>query len=39
MGIFRFSYAVPLSKTATVPGDVRWPEEREGFQFSIGSAF
>ena len=39
MGIFRFSYAIPLSKTATTVGDIRWPEEREGFQFSIGSAF
>ena len=39
MGIFRFSYAVPLSKTTTSASDIRWPEEREGFQFSIGSAF
>ncbi len=37
LGIFRFSYAVPLNKnkdTATEYGD-----ETEGFQFSIGQAF
>ena len=37
LGIFRFSYAVPLN---TNPGNgITWPDEREGFQFSIGSAF
>ena len=39
MGIFRFSYAVPLSKTVASANDNRFPDEREGFQFSIGSAF
>jgi outer membrane protein insertion porin family len=37
LGIFRFSYAVPLNnkkQTTTVYGD-----ETEGFQFSIGQAF
>ena len=37
LGVFRFSYAVPLNKkreTATGYGD-----ETEGFQFSIGQAF
>jgi outer membrane protein insertion porin family len=37
LGIFRFSYAVPLNAFA---GDgIRYPDQREGFQFSIGSAF
>jgi len=37
MGIFRFSYAIPLN---AFPGDgIRYPDEREGFQFSVGSAF
>ena len=39
MGIFRFSYAVPLSTTVASANDNRFPDEREGFQFSIGSAF
>jgi len=37
MGIFRFSYAIPFNVNS---GDtIRWPDQREGFQFSIGSAF
>ena len=37
LGIFRFSYAVPLH---TVKGDgIHYGDEKEGFQFSIGSAF
>jgi len=37
LGIFRFSYAVPLN---AYPGNgITYPDEREGFQFSIGSAF
>jgi outer membrane protein insertion porin family len=37
LGIFRFSYAIPLNAFA---GDgIRYPDQREGFQFSIGSAF
>ena len=39
MGIFRFSYAIPLNITNASSSSVRWPDEREGFQFSIGSAF
>ena len=37
LGVFRFSYAIPMNKvrgTATTYGD-----ETEGFQFSIGQAF
>ncbi|HEX7012782.1 MAG TPA: outer membrane protein assembly factor BamA [Steroidobacteraceae bacterium] len=38
LGVFRFSYAIPLNDergdTAT-----RWGDETEGFQFSIGQAF
>jgi outer membrane protein insertion porin family len=37
LGVFRFSYAIPLNKrgqTAT-----RYGDETEGFQFSIGQAF
>ena len=37
LGIFRFSYAVPLNSKAG--NGITWPDEREGFQFSIGSAF
>jgi outer membrane protein insertion porin family len=37
LGVFRFSYAVPLNE---FKGDgVRYPDETEGFQFTIGSAF
>jgi outer membrane protein insertion porin family len=37
LGVFRFSYAIPLSDFA---GDgVRYKDETEGFQFTIGSAF
>jgi outer membrane protein insertion porin family len=42
LGVFRFSYAVPLNDER---GDVeavtgtRWGDEIEGFQFSIGQAF
>jgi outer membrane protein insertion porin family len=37
LGVFRFSYAVPLNDFA---GDgVRYRDETEGFQFTIGSAF
>ncbi len=37
LGIFRFSYAVPLN--ASSGNGITYPDEREGFQFSIGSAF
>lgn len=38
LGVFRFSYAVPLKKMS---GDTagRYGDETEGFQFSIGQAF
>ena len=37
LGIFRFSYGIPLNSKK---GDaVRYPDETEGFQFTIGSAF
>jgi outer membrane protein insertion porin family len=38
LGVFRFSYAVPLKKFS---GDTaeRYGDETEGFQFSIGQAF
>jgi outer membrane protein insertion porin family len=37
LGIFRFSYGFPLN---TFKGDaVRYPDEEERFQFTIGSAF
>lgn len=37
LGIFRFSYAIPLN--AQKSDGIRYEDEREGFQFSIGSAF
>jgi outer membrane protein insertion porin family len=37
MGVFRFSYAVPLN--ANKGTSVVYPDEREGFQFSVGQAF
>ncbi len=37
LGIFRFSYAIPLNTSAS--NGITWADEREGFQFSIGSAF
>ncbi len=37
LGIFRFSYGIPLN---AFKGDgIRYPDETEEFQFSIGSAF
>jgi outer membrane protein insertion porin family len=37
LGIFRFSYGIPLNQ---FKGDgIRYPDETEEFQFSIGSAF
>jgi len=37
LGVFRFSYAVPLNE---FKGDgIRYPDEVERFQFTIGSAF
>ena len=37
LGIFRFSYAIPLN--ASNGNGIIYGDEREGFQFSIGSAF
>jgi outer membrane protein insertion porin family len=37
LGLFRFSYAVPLN--ASKGSSVLYPDEREKFQFSIGQAF
>jgi outer membrane protein insertion porin family len=37
LGIFRFSYAIPLN--ASEGNGITYPDQREGFQFSIGSAF
>jgi outer membrane protein insertion porin family len=38
LGVFRFSYAIPLNANKTVDG-VSYSDETEGFQFSIGQAF
>ena len=38
LGVFRFSYAVPLKKFSGDTAD-RYGDETEGFQFSIGQAF
>jgi outer membrane protein insertion porin family len=38
LGVFRFSYAVPLKKF-TGDTDTQYGDETEGFQFSIGQAF
>jgi outer membrane protein insertion porin family len=37
LGVFRFSYAVPLNEFKGT--NVEYPDETEGFQFSIGQAF
>jgi outer membrane protein insertion porin family len=37
LGLFRFSYAIPLN--ATKGSTVLYPDQKEGFQFSIGQAF
>ena len=37
LGVFRFSYAVPLNEFKG--NDVEYKDETEGFQFSIGQAF
>jgi outer membrane protein insertion porin family len=38
LGVFRFSYALPLNDDTEDRPD-RWGDETEGFQFSIGQAF
>lgn len=37
LGLFRFSYAIPLN--ASNGSNVVWPDEKERFQFSVGQAF
>jgi outer membrane protein insertion porin family len=37
LGVFRFSYAVPLNESKGEGAE--YPDETEGFQFSIGQAF
>ena len=37
LGVFRFSYAIPLNEY--LGSAVRYPDQTERFQFSIGSAF
>jgi outer membrane protein insertion porin family len=37
LGLFRFSYGIPLNKSKG--NSVLWPDETEKFQFSIGQAF
>jgi outer membrane protein assembly factor BamA len=37
LGVFRFSYGIPLNKFT---GDaVRWPDRTENFQFTIGGSY
>jgi outer membrane protein insertion porin family len=38
LGVFRFSFAIPLNKDTRNSTD-NWGDETEGFQFSIGQAF
>ena len=38
LGVFRFSYAIPLNENSTDRPD-RYKDQTEGFQFSIGQAF
>jgi outer membrane protein insertion porin family len=39
LGVFRFSYGVPLNKFVGGSTDPRFPDRTEGFQFTIGGAF
>ena len=39
LGVFRFSYGVPLNKFVGSPTDPRFPDRTEFFQFTIGGAF
>jgi len=39
LGVFRFSYGVPLNKFVGGSADVRFPDRTESFQFTIGGAF
>jgi outer membrane protein assembly factor BamA len=37
LGVFRFSYSIPLNESRDTI--TRYGDETEGFQFSIGQAF
>ena len=39
LGVFRFSYGVPLNKFQPKDGDVRWADRTESFQFTIGGSY
>jgi outer membrane protein insertion porin family len=39
LGVFRFSYAVPLNAYKLKTDPTRYPDEVERFQFSVGQAF
>ncbi len=39
LGLFRFSFGVPLNAKHSDPLGRHWGDETEGFQFSIGQAF
>ncbi len=39
LGLFRFSFGIPLNAKKTQPGVDQWGDETEGFQFSVGNAF
>jgi outer membrane protein insertion porin family len=39
LGLFRFSYGVPLNAKKVALGEDAWGDQTEGFQFSVGNAF
>jgi outer membrane protein insertion porin family len=39
LGVFRFSYGIPLNKFSGSPTDVRFADRTEGFQFTIGGSY
>ena len=39
LGLFRFSFGIPLNAKKFDPGVDQWGDETEGFQFSVGNAF
>ncbi len=39
LGLFRFSFGVPLNKKKYSINQDQWGDETEGFQFSVGNAF
>jgi outer membrane protein insertion porin family len=39
LGLFRFSFGIPLNAQRADPNLRNWGDETEGFQFSIGQAF